>query len=169
MNRNEFLRAVGPYPLDLTSDLSMFRRDITEGRPGLPLRVELAVVNVNDACKPVSNARIDVWHTDKEGVYSGYAQPGANTVGQTFMRGIQITDTDGRASFDTIYPGWYGGRITHIHYQVYLNSVLYCHERDRRIPPGKSDDRAISTEDREHEGVVVERSMTALCDWRPIF
>ena len=114
----------GPYPLDLSQDATKFRQDITEGRSGLPLNVILTVVNINDGCAPIQNARIDIWHCDKDGVYSGYSQPGANTVGQTFMRGIQMTDSNGQVEFKTIYPGWYAGRITHIHFQVFLSSVL---------------------------------------------
>jgi protocatechuate 3,4-dioxygenase beta subunit len=26
-------------------------------------------------------------------------------------------------TFQTIYPGWYAGRITHIHFQVYLTTL----------------------------------------------
>ena len=55
----------------------------------------------------------------KDGVYSGYDQPGSNTVGQTFCRGVQMTDSTGLARFTTIYPGWYSGRITHVHFRVY--------------------------------------------------
>jgi protocatechuate 3,4-dioxygenase beta subunit len=114
----------GPYPLDLSKNDSMFRQDITEGKGGTPLQLILTIVNINDDCRPIQNARVDVWHCDKDGVYSGYSQPGANTVGQTFMRGIQMTDSNGRVEFSTMYPGWYAGRITHIHFQVFLNSVL---------------------------------------------
>src|SRR5262249_9837320 len=28
---------------------------------------------------------------------------------------------NGEATFTTIYPGWYGGRATHIHVEVYVN------------------------------------------------
>lgn len=114
----------GPYPLDLSGDSTKFRQDVTEGRPGTPLNLTMTVVNINDGCAPVPNARVDIWHCDKDGVYSGYAQPGGSTVGQTFMRGIQMTDANGTVAFTTIYPGWYSGRITHIHFQVFLNSVL---------------------------------------------
>lgn len=114
----------GPYPLDLSNNPDMFRQNITEGRPGLPLDVVLNFVNVNNNCAPIANARIDIWHCDRDGVYSGFNQPGANTVGQTFMRGIQITDSIGQVEFKTVYPGWYSGRITHIHFEIYLNSVL---------------------------------------------
>ncbi len=114
----------GPYSLDLSKNASVFRQDITEGRAGISLDLVLTVVNVNNNCEPLANARVDIWHCDKDGVYSGYSQPGANTVGQTFMRGIQMTDGNGQVRFHTIYPGWYSGRITHIHFQVFVSSVL---------------------------------------------
>lgn len=114
----------GPYPLNLSNDATKFRQNITEGKTGLPLNLAMTIVNVSNNCSPIANARVDIWHTDKDGVYSGYNQPGANTVGQTFMRGIQMTDSNGRVNFTTIYPGWYSGRITHIHFQVFVTSVL---------------------------------------------
>jgi len=97
------------------------RRDITEGRPGLPLTLRMRLLNV-PACAPISNAAVHVWHCDKDGVYSGYAQPGVDATGETFMRGIQRTGDDGVAEFSTIYPGWYPGRVTHIHFQIYLEN-----------------------------------------------
>jgi len=115
----------GPYPLDLSANASYFRQDITEGRGGTPLELALTIIDAGGSCEPIENARVDVWHCDKDGVYSGYAQPGGvNTVGQTFMRGIQTTDAFGQVYFDTIYPGWYPGRITHVHFQVYVDDVL---------------------------------------------
>jgi protocatechuate 3,4-dioxygenase beta subunit len=56
-----------------------------------------------------------------EGHYSEYAQPGYNGTGQTFLRGLQTTDTSGRVTFRTIYPGWYMGRATHIHVEIFVN------------------------------------------------
>jgi protocatechuate 3,4-dioxygenase beta subunit len=114
----------GPYPLNLSANASYFRQDITEGKTGTPLKLKLTLLNVGNKCTPVSNARVDIWHCDKDGVYSGYNQPGANTVGQTFCRGIQLSDANGEVTFTTIYPGWYAGRITHIHFQVFLNNGL---------------------------------------------
>jgi protocatechuate 3,4-dioxygenase beta subunit len=113
----------GPYPLDLINSVGI-RSNITEGRAGLPVTLTLTIVNVNNNCAPIPNARVDIWQTDAAGVYSGYAQPGVNTVGQTFMRGIQMTNGSGQVTFNTIYPGWYNGRITHIHFQVFVNSIL---------------------------------------------
>ncbi|KXK56941.1 MAG: Catechol 1,2-dioxygenase [Chlorobi bacterium OLB7] len=94
----------GPYPLDLSKDSTKFRQDITEGLPGMPLTIRLTIVNINDDCRPIANARVDIWQTNKDGVYSGFQQPGVNTVGQTFMRGIQLTDSNGQVEFHTVYP-----------------------------------------------------------------
>jgi hypothetical protein len=74
---------------------------------------------------PLQNARVNIWQCDKGGSYSGYStQVGntTNTVGQTWLRGYQITDANGEVEFVTIFPGWYNGRICHIHFQVYVSS-----------------------------------------------
>lgn len=107
----------GPFYIDPR----LLRVDITEGRPGLPLQLRLQVVTA--ACTPVARARVDVWHCDAQGVYSGVENlgGGADTVGQTFLRGTQLTDSTGVATFETIFPGWYRGRTTHIHYKVFLD------------------------------------------------
>lgn len=113
----------GPYPLTaVLSNSAMVRSDITEGKTGVPLTLVLNLVDVNNNCAPISNASVYIWHCDKDGVYSGYSQPGADTRGETFCRGIQDVDSDGMVLFETIYPGWYTGRITHIHFQVFLFS-----------------------------------------------
>ena len=113
----------GPYPLlSVLSNAAIVRRDITEGRPGVPLTMRLKLVDINANCAPIADAGVYVWHCDKDGVYSGYQQPGANTVGQTFCRGLQYTDCNGEVAFDTMYPGWYAGRITHVHFQIYLTA-----------------------------------------------
>jgi len=116
----------GPYPLfsDIASASTYTREDITEGKTGVPLRLMLTFVNVNGSCAPITDALVYTWHCDKDGVYSGYNQPGNNTVGQTFCRGVQMTDSTGLTRFTTIYPGWYSGRITHVHFRVYLGNSL---------------------------------------------
>ncbi len=101
-------------------DPALVRRDITEGRPGLPTLVRLQVVDAT--CTPIAGARVDIWHCDAEGVYSGYAgQPGGDARGETFMRGTQVAGADGVVEFETIYPGWYGGRTPHIHFKILLD------------------------------------------------
>jgi protocatechuate 3,4-dioxygenase beta subunit len=117
---------VGPYPLfnDITSASAYMREDITEGREGVPLNLLLTIVDVSNSCTPVTNALVYVWHCDKDGLYSGYSQPGSSAIGETFCRGVQMTDSNGLARFATVYPGWYAGRITHVHFRVYLGNDL---------------------------------------------
>jgi protocatechuate 3,4-dioxygenase beta subunit len=113
----------GPYPdiLGMLNNPAFNRRDITEGKNGTPLALTLTVVNANSACSAVSGAAVEIWQCDASGNYSEYSQPGFNGVGQTFLRGVQTTDANGQVSFATIYPGWYSGRATHIHVEVYIN------------------------------------------------
>src|SRR5574341_3291 len=95
-------------------DENLNRSNITGGQPGLPLTININVYNANSmACSPMSGVHIDVWHTNATGAYSDV--PALGTAGQTFLRGYQVTDSNGNVSFTTIYPGWYTGRTTHIH------------------------------------------------------
>ena|SRR5262244_535425 len=118
---------LGPYPdrLGMLTDPTYNRSDITEGKPGLPLRVVLSVVNTSRACASVPNAQVIIWQCDADGHYSEYAgQPGGfDGTNATFLRGVQTTDGNGQVTFRTIYPGWYPGRATHIHVEVYVNGV----------------------------------------------
>ena len=116
----------GPFGIDFSENRKYFRREIAEGRPGIPLDLSLTVTNANDGCSPIANARVDVWHCDRDGVYSGFSsQPdGVDARGETFCRGIQLSDAEDRVEFRTIYPGWYPGRVTHIHLQAFLNNGL---------------------------------------------
>ena len=110
----------GPYYLDP----KLVRAQIAEGCAGVPLRIDLRVID-GATCKPSERARVDIWHADAQGIYSGYEGQGDNqdlsTVGQKFLRGTQFTDSEGAVSSDTIYPGWYVGRATHIHFKVFLD------------------------------------------------
>jgi protocatechuate 3,4-dioxygenase beta subunit len=115
----------GPYPLlSVLSNSGIVRKDITDGKTGIPLTVVLNLQNVGNSCGPISNAAVYIWHCDKDGGYSGYSSgQNGNYSGQTFLRGVQMSDSNGQVTFTTIYPGWYAGRITHIHFQVYLNGT----------------------------------------------
>lgn len=104
----------GPYFVDTGLD----RRDITEGLPGEPLTVRIQLVDVDLACEPISDAIVEVWHSDAAGVYSGFTIDQGNLADvpdETFLRGFQTTDRSGRVEFQTIYPGWYPIRTIHIH------------------------------------------------------
>lgn len=120
----------GPFPYasgEINNPLN--RSDVTESQPGVALALNFVVVNTNDSCNTVENVRIDIWSCNADGYYSGYAnQPGVlgtqSYVGKTFLRGYQLTDSSGVAKFNTIYPGWYTGRATHVHIEVFVGSVL---------------------------------------------
>lgn len=101
---------IGPYP----SLGDFIRSDVREDRQGVPLNLTVTVVNVNQACAVVAGAAVEIWQCDVDGSYSQYG----TTRSATFLRGLQTTDSGGRAVFTTIYPGWYQGRATHIHVEV---------------------------------------------------
>jgi len=111
----------GPYFVDGKLNRSDIRSDMSTGavKDGTPLALTFAVSGVRAGnCAPLAGAHVDIWHCDAAGVYSGVEDPGFNTVGQSFLRGYQITDDDGVAKFRTIYPGWYSGRAVHIHFKI---------------------------------------------------
>jgi protocatechuate 3,4-dioxygenase beta subunit len=111
----------GPYFVDEKLNRSDIRSDPSNNlvKSGVPLRLIFQVSQVSDrVCTPLSNAIVDVWHCDAEGVYSDVRDRRFSTVGQKFLRGYQTTDADGKAEFVTIYPGWYPGRTVHIHFKI---------------------------------------------------
>jgi protocatechuate 3,4-dioxygenase beta subunit len=114
----------GPYYFDPKLE----RSEITEGHEGIPVKLKVQVIGAD--CHAISNARVDVWHADAQGFYSGYENQGdsgnISTKGQTFLRGTQFSNGAGEVLFTTIFPGWYPGRTTHIHFKVFLdkNTVL---------------------------------------------
>jgi protocatechuate 3,4-dioxygenase beta subunit len=106
------------------------RKDISEGYLGLPVRLALKVVRAG-TCEPVEGATVDIWHTQRSGLYSGsdaidFCTSGdADARSHRYFRGTQVTDADGRVDFNTCFPGWYPGRAIHIHFQVRLGSDEY--------------------------------------------
>jgi protocatechuate 3,4-dioxygenase beta subunit len=108
----------GPYP----TIEQIERRDITEGKAGLPLRVGIQVVD--ESCTPLPNAVVEIWHCDIDGDYSAYADGYRSDdagAGTTYFRGNQVANADGIVEFHTVYPGWYRGRAVHIHAMVHID------------------------------------------------
>jgi protocatechuate 3,4-dioxygenase beta subunit len=101
----------GPYWIDT----KLTRRDITEDRNGVPIRI---VFTVQDAstCRVIPGADVEIWHADAEGEYSGFDGDSSSR----YLRGHQKANAKGKAVFDTIYPGWYRGRTPHIHLKVHV-------------------------------------------------
>jgi len=112
---------IGPYFVDGQLERSDVRSEPSDNsvRDGVPLTLNINVASVGDnSCTPLEGAQVDVWHCDAEGVYSGVSAQGSETSGQKFLRGYQLTNTNGGVQFLTIYPGWYSGRAVHIHFTI---------------------------------------------------
>lgn len=130
----------GPYFVDNQSDANIPNDDVdhaitersdirsdTKGssgtESGLPLYLTINVSSYSSGtCTPIANAQVHIWHCNAQGVYSdvqaGSNDNGADLTGENFLRGYQTSDTNGKVSFTTIYPGWYSGRTVHIHVKV---------------------------------------------------
>lgn len=110
----------GPYYV--TGEL--IRKNVTEGEPGVPLYLEVQYLDIT-TCLPVPEIYVDIWNCNSTGFYSGVVATG-NEVGwdSTFLRGIQATDDDGVASFETIFPGHYDGRAIHTHLLSHSNVTV---------------------------------------------
>ncbi|CAG8049148.1 unnamed protein product [Penicillium nalgiovense] len=93
---------------------------------GVDVFLEVQYIDVN-TCKPVPGAVVDIWQANATGVYSGISESGnyaADGWDSTYLRGIQQTDRDGVATFESIFPGHYDGRATHTHLLAHLNATL---------------------------------------------
>lgn len=98
----------GPYYLSG----NFTRKDITAGQEGLAQEITFLVTDSNG--KPITDAKVDIWHANALGEYSGVE---GNT--DTFLRGTQTTNSEGYVTFKTIFAGWYGGRTVHYHVKVW--------------------------------------------------
>lgn len=108
----------GPFFVDEKLNRADIRTDPVTGgaAAGIPLALTFNVSRVaNNACTPLTGAYLDVWHCDATGTYSD-----VDGSSQKFLRGYQVTDANGVATFTTIYPGWYRGRAVHIHFMLRL-------------------------------------------------
>ncbi len=124
----------GPYPSDGTNSVNgvisnvllqsgVVRSDIRDSfgissntAGGVPLTLEITVFNSNASCAALSGWAIYLWHCTRDGLYSLYS---AGVQNENFLRGVQSTDSSGKVSFTTIFPGCYAGRYPHIHFEVF--------------------------------------------------
>ncbi|MDR6175136.1 protocatechuate 3,4-dioxygenase beta subunit [Nocardioides zeae] len=118
----------GPYPADGTADLNVLqesgivRSDVTSSldgsvvADGVPLEMSFALTDMAGGDVPFAGAAVYMWHCDANGEYSMYSE-GLEDV--TYLRGVQVADSEGRVAFTTIVPACYSGRWTHIHFEVY--------------------------------------------------
>lgn len=124
----------GPYPGDGTNTNSsgvvnvlsvsgIVRSDIRASvgtmsgtAAGVPLTVTLKLVNTASNCASLAGYAIYLWHCTREGGYSLYS---SGVTDQNYLRGVQVTDSDGEVAFTTIFPGCYSGRWPHMHFEIY--------------------------------------------------
>jgi len=119
----------GPYPGDgsngpnALTESGIVRSDIRSSfgsasgvAEGVPLTIRVTVQDEANGCAPLEGAAVYLWHCDRDGSYSMYSQGIAN---ENYLRGVQAADSDGVATFISIFPGCYSGRWPHIHFEVY--------------------------------------------------
>ncbi len=119
----------GPYPGDgsngpnVLTQSGIVRSDIRSSfgsasgtAEGVPLAILLTVVDQANGCAAREGAAVYLWHCDRDGQYSLYGQ---GVTDQNYLRGVQATGGDGRATFKSIFPAAYSGRWPHIHFEVY--------------------------------------------------
>ncbi|KAL9944234.1 hypothetical protein D7B24_006501 [Verticillium nonalfalfae] len=109
------------------------RRNIIEEQEGVNIVLDYQVIDV-DTCEPVPNVYLEMWHCNSTGVYSGVIANGngdssdESNIDNTWLRGIQETDSDGVAQFESLFPGHYTGRATHIHLMAHTNATLLANQ-----------------------------------------
>jgi len=125
----------GPYPGDgsnnnglsalalsgvVRSDIRSSFAGATGVAEGVLLTVKLTLVNTASSCADLSGYAIYLWHCDRAGRYSMYS---SGVTAENYLRGVQATDTDGVATFTTIFPACYSGRMPHIHFEIYRSTT----------------------------------------------
>jgi protocatechuate 3,4-dioxygenase beta subunit len=118
----------GPYPGDgsnganVLNQTGVVRTDLRSSFAGLsgtavgiPLTVNLTIVSAS-SCSALADHAVYLWHCDRAGLYSLYSSGITN---QNYLRGVQATDSAGKLSFTTIFPGCYAGRWPHMHFEVF--------------------------------------------------
>ncbi len=119
----------GPFPGDGSNGVNVLnqsgivRSDIRSSfgssstvAEGVPLIVNLKVLDTANGCTPLVGAAVYIWHCDINGEYSMY---GRTVADENYLRGVQETDADGLVTFLSIFPAAYSGRWPHIHFEVY--------------------------------------------------
>ncbi|NML44121.1 intradiol ring-cleavage dioxygenase [Ramlibacter sp. G-1-2-2] len=119
----------GPYPADGTNgpnaltQSGIVRSNIVSSfgsysgaADGVPLTIKLKLVSVSGSCVSLENHAIYLWHCDQLGRYSLYS---SGATSQNYLRGMQVTDANGEATFTSIFPACYDGRWPHIHFEVF--------------------------------------------------
>ena len=112
----------GPFypdiiPVDTDNDL------VKNGDTSVEAGGKMLILNgilVNLDSQPVIGVSIEIWQTDKNGVYLHSGSFARNTLDKKFQGfGRTKTDRNGRFFFRTIVPTEYPGRTPHIHMKLW--------------------------------------------------
>lgn len=119
----------GPFPGDGTNGPNVLaqsgivRSDIRSSfgsgsgvAAGVPLTINLTVVDAAKGCAAMAGAAVYLWHCDNAGRYSLYT---AGVTNENYLRGVQAADNAGSVTFRSVFPGAYAGRWPHVHFEVY--------------------------------------------------
>ena len=118
----------GPYPADGSNGVDVLelsgivRSDIRSSidggltAEGVPMTFTLTILDMPNNNAPYAGVAVYVWHCDAAGGYSMYSEGIEN---ETYLRGVQVADSDGKVTFTSIIPACYTGRWPHIHFEVY--------------------------------------------------
>lgn len=102
---------------DITASFGDYGDNVAEG---VPLTVTLKLVNTASSCAELSGYAVYLWHCDRGGSYSLYSN---DAVDENYLRGVQVSDSNGEVTFTTIFPACYSGRWPHIHFEVYASTA----------------------------------------------
>ncbi|GAA2997268.1 intradiol ring-cleavage dioxygenase [Microbacterium aurantiacum] len=111
---------------DVLEQSGIIRRDLrtslggTAVVEGVPAEVTLRITDMASGDAPFAGVAVYAWHCDAQGRYSMYSD---GVEGETWLRGVQVADSDGQVTFTTIVPGCYAGRWPHIHFEVYPDAA----------------------------------------------
>src|SRR5262249_25125366 len=87
---------------------------------GVPLTIKLTIVDSKNSCKALAGAAGYLWHFDAARHYSLYSP---RVTRENYLRGVQVTDSSGNVSFQSIFPAAYSGRWPHIHFEVFSSQA----------------------------------------------
>ncbi|MEU1159390.1 intradiol ring-cleavage dioxygenase [Streptomyces sp. NPDC090075] len=112
----------GPYSLEG----ALVREDVREDKEGVEVQYTFTVVDQANDCAPLADALVEIWHCDALGEYSGFVGKNGHTETDdgTFLRGGQLTDSNGEVSLISIWPGHYVSRAVHVHMRVHTDVTL---------------------------------------------
>ncbi|KAH6897407.1 Intradiol ring-cleavage dioxygenase [Thelonectria olida] len=121
----------GPYGVDG----EMVRTDLRETQKGIDFYLDIGVIDT-ETCEPLEGTALTIWMCNATGSYSSFTgidpdsselldgwtkKADGTTDNETFLRGIQVTDSEGMVEFLTKFPGYYVTRTTHIHVTAQTN------------------------------------------------